>query len=606
MGLMMRSYLLAYPQLPLTSCTRRVYIHISMLKRTFPSPEALRRLPFGLADVAVILGTLALLALIARVGAGALVSFTPPDDVPGVSLDLRNLPYYAARSTLRMFIALFFSLLFTLIYGYVAANSRRAEQVLIPLLDILQSVPVLGFLSVTVTGFIALFPGSLLGLEAASIFAIFTSQVWNMTFSFYQSLKTVPRELDEAVTLYRLAGWQRFIRLEVPSAMIGLIWNGMMSFGGGWFFVAASEAISVLNQEYTLPGIGSYVAAAIAAEDLAALGWALVAIALVIVLVDQLFWRPLIAWSDKFRMEQSSALMAPESWLLDLLKTARIPRLLGQALTPVTDTINRILSSLTPPRSPYPLESPQSSLGNRLYNLTLLVIIAALIAMGLHFILVTVGLGEVFKTAWLGFLTLLRVVVLLIFATLIWTPIGVAIGFNPKLARLLQPVVQFLASFPANFIFPFATLFFIRAHISIEWGSILLMALGAQWYILFNSIAGAMSIPTDLREMATDVGLRGWQLWRKLIIPGIFSAWVTGGVTASGGAWNASIVSEIVSWGQTTLTATGLGTYITKATEAGDWPRITLGISMMSLYVVGLNRLFWRRLYHLAETKYHL
>jgi NitT/TauT family transport system permease protein len=215
-------------------------------------------------------------------------------------------------------------------------------------------------------------------------------------------------------------------------------------------------------------------------------------------------------------------------------------------------------------------------------------------------------MSEVFRTAWLGLLTLLRVVVLLIFATLIWTPIGVAIGFNPKLARLLQPVVQFLASFPANFIFPFATLFFIRTNISIEWGSILLMALGAQWYILFNSIAGAMSIPTDLREMATDVGLRGWKLWRKLIIPGIFSAWVTGGVTASGGAWNASIVSEIVAWGQTTLTATGLGTYITEATVAGDWPRITLGISMMSLYVVGINRLFWRRLYHLAETKYHL
>ncbi|GJD18182.1 NitT/TauT family ABC transporter, permease protein [Rivularia sp. IAM M-261] len=578
-----------------------------MLKRTFPSPEVLRRFPFGLADIALILGTLVLVGLIARVGAGTLINFVPPDVVPSVSLDPVNLPYYAGRSTLRMFIALFYSTLFTLIYGYIAANSRRAEQVLIPLLDILQSVPVLGFLSITVTGFIALFPGSLLGLEAASIFAIFTSQVWNMTFSFYQSLRTVPPELDEVARLYRLSGWQRFTKLEVPSAMIGLVWNGMMSFGGGWFFVAASEAISVLNQQYTLPGLGSYVAAAIVKEDLGALGWALLMIIVVILLVDQLFWRPLIAWADKFRLETSAAAEAPESWLLDLLKAARIPSLVAQALKPVGEVINKCLSSLTPPRSiRNNIDKNRQALSGRLYNFGLLVVIGALVITGLNFIITTVGLSEVVKAFSLGLITLARVLVLLVVSTVIWTPIGVAIGFNPKLARLLQPVVQFLASFPANFIFPFATLFFISANISINFGSILLMSLGAQWYILFNSIAGAMSIPTDLREMAADVGLHGWKLWRKLIIPGIFSSWVTGGVTASGGAWNASIVSEIVSWGQTTLTATGLGAYIAQATEAGDWPRITLGIGMMSLYVVGLNRVFWRRLYHLAETKYHL
>ncbi len=573
--------------------------------KTYPSPEALRRFPFGLADIAVILGTLVLLAFIARIGAGAFVSFEPPNIVPAVDLDLRNLPYYAGRSTLRMFIALFFSTVFTLVYGYVAANSRRAERVMIPLLDILQSVPVLGFLSITVTGFIALFPGSLLGLEAASIFAIFTSQVWNMTFSFYQSLRTVPKELNEAATLYQLSRWQRFTKLEVPSATIGLLWNAMMSFGGGWFFVAASEAISVLNQEYTLPGIGSYVAAAIADENLVALGWALLTIAIVIVLVDQLFWRPLIAWSDKFRMEQSASAEAPESWVYDLLQTARIPRMLGKAITPIREAVNQLLSKLTPPSSTFKTDPNQEPRSDRLYNAILLVIIGILVAWALHFILTTVGLGEVFKTFWLGILTLLRVTVLLLLATAIWTPIGVAIGFNPKLARTLQPVVQFLASFPANFIFPFATLFFIRTNISIEWGSILLMALGAQWYILFNSIAGAQSIPTDLREMADDIGLKGWQRWKKLIIPGIFSAWVTGGVTASGGAWNASIVAEIVAWGSTTLTATGLGTYIAEATTIGDWPRITLGIGMMSLFVVGLNRILWRRLYHLAEAKYH-
>ncbi len=579
-----------------------------MLKLTFPSPEVLRRFPFGLADIAIILGTLVLLGLIARVGAGALVSFVPPQVVPSVSLDPRHLPYYAARSTLRMFIALFFSTLFTLIYGYIAAKSRRAEKILIPLLDILQSVPILGFLSITVTGFIALFPGSLLGLEAASVFAIFTSQVWNMTFSFYQSLKTIPQELDEAARLYQLSRWQRFTKLELPIATIGLLWNAMMSFGGGWFFVAASEAISVLNQKYTLPGLGSYVAAASSAQNLPALGWALVTIIVVIVLVDQLFWRPLIAWADKFRLEMNAAVEVPDSWLFELFKAARLPRLLGQALAPVGEAINRLLSALTPPPSSYSAYQSdwQNESDDRLYNFSLLLIIGALLVAGLHFILTTVGLAEVFKTFLLGLFTLGRVMVLLVLATLIWTPVGVAIGFHPRLARLLQPVVQFLASFPANFIFPFATLFFIRNHISLNWGSILLMALGAQWYILFNSIAGAMSIPTDLREMAKDVGLHGWLLWRKLIIPGIFSAWVTGAITASGGAWNASIVAEVVSWGQTTLTAVGLGAYISEATTVGDWPRITLGIGMMSLYVVGLNRILWRRLYQLAETKYHL
>ncbi|MEN9209190.1 MAG: ABC transporter permease subunit, partial [Thermostichus sp. DG02_2_bins_29] len=312
--------------------------------QTYPSPEALRRLPAGVADVAVVFGTLVLLAAVAQVGEGAFARFQPPAVVPEIDLDPRNLPYYAARSTLRMFIALGFSTLFTLIYGYIAAKSRWAERILIPLLDILQSVPVLGFLSITVTGFIALFPGSLLGLEAASIFAIFTSQVWNMTFSFYQSLRTLPQELLEATTLYRLSGWQRFTQLEVPSAMVGLLWNAMMSFGGGWFFVAASEAISVLNQDYTLPGLGSYVEAAIRAEDLAKLGWALLTMAVVILLVDQLFWRPLIAWSDKFRLEQSAGANAPESWLYDLLTTARIPRLIGDWLSPIGELGDRILS----------------------------------------------------------------------------------------------------------------------------------------------------------------------------------------------------------------------------------------------------------------------
>jgi len=573
--------------------------------KLLPQPEALRQARFGWPDLLVILAVLVMLGLLAHVGSEAMVSFHPPDVSPTVSLDPRNLPEYAIRSTLRMFIALGCSTVFTLIYGSLAAHNRRAEKVLIPLLDILQSVPVLGFLSITVTGFIALFPGSLLGLEAASIFAIFTSQVWNMTFAFYQSLRTVPRELNEATTLYRLSRWQRFSRLEVPSAAIPLLWNAMMSFGGGWFFLAASEAISVLNQNYTLPGIGSYVAAAVDVRDLRALAWAVVAMAAVILLVDQLFWRPLVAWSDRFRLEQSGGGEIPGSWVFDLLRTARIPSLVGEALAPLNERCDRLLSLLLG-RVNETAAEPEPPRGDRLFDLAMLLAVGALLAALVHFILATVGAAEVVSAFWMGLHTLGRVVVLLTAATLIWTPIGVAIGFQPRLARLLQPIVQFLASFPANFIFPFATLFFIHSHVPIGWGSILLMALGSQWYILFNSIAGAQTIPSDLREMADDVGLRGLQRWRKLIIPGIFSAWVTGGVTASGGAWNASIVSEVVSWGGTTLKADGLGAYIAEATSHGDWPRIALGIGLMSLFVVGFNRVVWRRLYDLAESKYHI
>ena len=573
---------------------------------SLPEPEALRRSEgFGLADGAVVLGVLVLLGLIGHVGSSAMVSFRPPEISPTVSLDPRFLPSYAARSTVRMFIALAASLVFTVVYGWIAAHNRRAERVLVPLLDILQSVPVLGFLSITVTGFIALFPGSLLGLEAASIFAIFTSQVWNMTFSFYQSLRTLPKELVEATTLFRLSRWQQLTRLELPTAAIPLLWNAMMSFGGGWFFVAASEAISVLNRDYTLPGIGSYVAAAVAARDLRAIGWAMATMAVVILLVDQLFWRPLVAWSDRFRLELSGSGNTQQSWVFDLITTARLPRLFATASAPLIEALDRLMSGLFGQVQDHQNDGAAPG-QDRLFNLGLWLLVGSLLAVLLHFIFTRVGLLEVAHVFKLGLLTLARVLLLLVVSTLIWTPVGVAIGFHPRLASRLQPLVQFLASFPANFIFPFATLLFIHSHISIGWGSILLMALGAQWYILFNAIAGAQSIPSDLREMADDVGLRGLQRWRKLIIPGIFSAWVTGGVTASGGAWNASIVSEVVSWGSTTLTASGLGAYIAEATARGDWPRISLGIGMMSLFVVGFNRFVWRRLYALAETRYHL
>ena len=576
-----------------------------MLQRVLPAAVPLRRLSFGLSDIVVFLGALVLLALIAKVGAGAFVSFVPPKTLPSIDLDPRNLPYYAGRSTLRMFVALAASTVFTFAYGYAAARSRYAERVLVPLLDILQSVPVLGFLSITVTGFIALFPGSLFGLEAASIFAIFTAQAWNMAFSFYQSLRTVPADLEEATTAYGLSRWERFVKLELPAGAIGLVWNAMMSFGGGWFFLAASEAISVHNKSYTLPGIGSYVATAVTAQNMPALGWAVLTMAVVIFSVDQLFWRPIVAWSDRFRLEQNAAAEPPQSWLYDLLRGSKLKRVLGALWSPPAGALNALLSRLTRAK-PRGTPTPGSKALDVVYNAVLIVLVIALVGVGTRFIISSVGVAEVGKAALLGFYTLLRVMVLLAFATLVWTPIGVAIGLSPRLARIAQPVALFLASFPANFIFPFATLAFIRLHVPIDLGSTLLMALGAQWYILFNSIAGAQSIPTDLREMAADCGLTGRQRWRRLIVPGIFSSWVTGGITASGGAWNASIVSEVVTWGSTTLTAAGLGAYIADATGKGDWPRITLGVGIMSLYVVAINRVLWRRLYALAERKYHL
>jgi len=579
--------------------------HVPPLPHADPARAAVRRRSFGLADVAVFLGTLALLAAIARIGAGTVIAFGPTHQLAAISLDAHNLPYYAGRSVLRMFVALLASFAFTFAYGYAAARSRMAERVLIPLLDILQSVPVLGFLSITVTGFIALFPGSLLGLECASIFAIFTAQAWNMAFSFYQSLRTLPADLEEASTAYRLSPWQRFRQLEVPAATIPLVWNAMMSFGGGWFFLAASEAISVLNRSYALPGVGSYVAAAVIKQDLGALGWAVLTMAVVIAAIDQLFWRPLVAWSDRFRLDQTTGADAPKSWVYDLLRASRLPGRFRAVLRPAIERLDRALDHLTTVRTGA-APGVRTATRETVFTAVLVVAVASLLGLGVHFVVTTVGFAEVGRVAYLGLLTLVRVAVLLVFASLVWTPIGVAIGFHPRLAQVLQPIALFLASFPANFIFPFATLAFIRFHVPIGVGAVLLMALGAQWYILFNTIAGAASIPTDLREMADDLGVRGWNRWRRLVLPGIFSAWVTGGITASGGAWNASIVSEVVSWGTTTLVASGLGAYIAEATGKGDWPRITLGVGTMSLYVVGVNRLLWRRLYALAQRKYRL
>ncbi|QDQ10106.1 ABC transporter permease [Streptomyces spectabilis] len=556
-------------------------------------------------DVVVAAAVLVLLYLVLKVGQGTTVRFSAEQSVK-VDTDPARLPYDAARSLLRMFAALAASTAFTFAYAYAAARSRRLERILIPALDILQSVPVLGFLTVAVTGFLALFPGSMLGLECASIFAIFTSQAWNMTFGFYQSLTSLPRELDELSRSFRFTKWMRFWKVEVPAGMIGLVWNGMMSFGGGWFFLVASEAISVNNKEYALPGVGSYAGAAVTDGDLGKVGWAILTMAVMVIGVNFLFWRPLTAWAEKFRNEQSEASEVQRSAVLDFLRRSHWPRLLGALLRPAGRALGRAARVLGTDDRPLSFDPARRRTGDIVFA----VVAGGLIVWGLAdlggYLHDRTGLGVFGEPLLLGLVTFARVVVLVAVATVVWVPIGVWIGLSPRLTRIAQPVVQVLASFPANFLFPLAVWFFLRTGLSIDVGGILLMALGAQWYILFNTIAGAMSIPSDLREAMDDLGVRGRQRWKRLILPGVLPAYVTGGITASGGAWNASIVSEVVTFGGTTLTATGLGAYIARATADGAFPHLLAGVAVMSLYVVGLNRLLWRRLYRLAERRYSL
>ncbi|MFJ6567811.1 ABC transporter permease [Streptomyces sp. NPDC091292] len=578
----------------------------SGVERTPLSARLSTRLPrLSWVDLVIAAAVLVLIYVVLRVGQGTTVSFSPTQNVK-VDTDPSQLPYDAARSLLRMFAALAASIVFTFGYAYAAARSRRLERILIPALDILQSVPVLGFLTVAVTGFIALFPGSMLGLECASIFAIFTSQAWNMTFGFYYALTSLPRELDELSRSFRFTRWMRFWKVEVPAGMIGLVWNGMMSFGGGWFFLVASEAISVNNQEYTLPGVGSYAGAAITEGDLGKVGWAILTMAVMVTGVNFLFWRPLTAWAERFKNEQSEAGEIQRSFVLDFLRRSHWPQIAGGVLRPVGRTLSRAGRVFGVDDQPLTVHRTRQRTGDVVFT----VVAGGLILWGLAdlagYLNDRTGLGVFGEPLLLGLATLARVLVLVAVATLVWVPIGVKIGFSPRLTRVAQPVVQILASFPANFLFPLAVWFFLRTGLSINIGGILLMALGAQWYILFNTIAGAMAIPTDLREAMDDLGVTGWQRWRRLIIPGIFPAYVTGGITASGGAWNASIVSEVVTFGGTTLTATGLGAYIAQATAAGDFPRLIAGVAVMSLYVVALNRLLWRRLYRLAEARYSL
>jgi NitT/TauT family transport system permease protein len=524
---------------------------------------------------------------------------------PVISLDPINLPEYALRTTLRMLAALVASLVFALTYGTLAAKSRRAELVLVPLLDILQSVPVLGYISFTVVFFTSIFPGRVAGAEAAAIFAIFTSQAWNMTFSFYQSLRTVPRDLAEATYSFRFSAWQRFWRLEVPFAMPGMVWNMMMSMSGGWFFVVASEAITVGDRTITLPGIGAYLAQATAEKNLEAVGWVVLTMTAVIMLYDQLMFRPLVAWADKFRFEQTSAQTAPGSWFLDLVQRSR---LLRTVISPGSLLLGALARRRFTPfrKRTAGIRAPPSTIVDVVWftGIAAVAVFAASEIVG--FVAAAVGWDDVFNALRLGIFTLTRVVLLIAAASIIWVPIGVAVGLRPLLAEKIQPLAQFLAAFPANLLFPLFVVAVVHFDLNPDIWLSPLIILGTQWYILFNVIAGAMAYPNDYREAATNFRMRGWQWWRQVMLPGIFPYFVTGAITAAGGAWNASIVAEAVSWGDTKITANGLGAYIAENTAAGDYPKIVLGIAIMSLLVTAFNRLLWRPLYAYAEDRLRL
>ncbi|MGK2900056.1 MAG: ABC transporter permease [Burkholderiaceae bacterium] len=555
-------------------------------------------------DWALLPLVLALLVALAYGGSQMARPYQLGETLP-LTLDPAYLPYYLLRTTLRMFLALGASLVFACVFAAIAAKVRAAERVMVPLLDILQSIPILGFLSITVTGFIALFPGNLFGVECAAIFAIFTSQAWNMAFSLYQSLKTVPSELREAAAVFQLSGWQRFWRLDLPFAMPGLLWNMMMSMSGGWFFVVASEAISVSNQNIKLPGVGSYIALAIEQRDLGAIGWAIGGMLVGIVLYDQLFFRPLLAWADKFRFEEGTSDAAPTSWLLTWMRRTDALSALGMRF------VRLLERSLTMFRRRHDGTSirARATAPNPLWSRVWDAVVAAAVLLAIWqlagFIRAEVGLEEVLHVFVLGCYTMLRVLVLIALAALVWVPIGVWIGMNPRWAGRLQAAAQFLAAFPANLMFPIAVVLIVRWQLNPNLWLSPLMVLGTQWYLLFNVIAGASTVPTELRYAAQNLGLHGWLKWRRYLLPAVFPSFVTGAITASGGSWNASIVAEYVSWGDTTLQAQGLGSYIAHMTAIGDFPRVALGIGVMCVFVMGMNHFVWRRLYRMAEDRMH-
>ena len=515
------------------------------------------------------------------------------------------LPAYAGYSLLRITIAYVFSLVFTLVYGYIAAYNKRAERFMIPLLDVLQSIPVLSFLPGVMLAMVALFPGRQLGVEAGAILLIFTGQVWNMAFSFYASLKSIPNEMREAARIYRFSWWQRFVQVELPFAAIGLVWNSMMSVAGGWFFLMACEMFVLGPRDFRLPGLGSYLQTAASAGDTASILWGVATMVAVIVLLDQVIWRPVIAWAERFKVEQVESTNCPQSWVLDLFRQSRgLNKLRDKTVQPLRE---RLMMYFSRERSSD--ETEQSSLCKLWLARVLAVAFLGATSYGIvRVVMILTGLqrAEVHEAA-IGLLaTFVRVNVALLLGSLWTIPAGVMIGFNPRLARIAQPLAQIAASVPATALFPVVLLLLIRVGGGLGVGSVVLLLLGTQWYILFNVIAGAIAIPTDLKEACSVFRFTQAERWKKLILPGIFPYLVTGLVTASGGAWNASIVAEYFHFKGQIYTTVGLGATISQATDSGNFDLLLAATIMMAATVVTINRLVWRRLYGLAETRYRL
>ena len=555
-----------------------------------------------LPDLLMFSAAFALFYGVLMVGRTWLGPFTPEVEI---SRSLLALPAYAGYSLLRLTIAYLLSLAFTLIYGYIAAYNPRAERFMIPLLDVLQSIPVLSFLPGVMLAMVALFPGRQLGVEAGAILLIFTGQVWNMAFSFYASLKSIPKEMREAAKVYGFNWWQRFIEMELPFAAIGLVWNSMMSVAGGWFFLMACEMFVLGSRDFRLPGLGSYLQTAASNGDTRSILWGIATMIAVIVLLDQFVWRPVIAWAEKFKVEQVESTDAPRSWVLNLFRHSRgLAHLQNRTIRPLRERLMMYFSrqhSTTEEEKPSPWK----------LWLTRLLAVVLLLAVGYGVVRIVMLLSGLDRweihEAGVGLLaTFFRVNLALLLGALWTIPAGVAIGFNPRLARIAQPLAQIAASVPATALFPVVLLLLIRVGGGLGIGSVALLLLGTQWYILFNVIAGAIAIPTDLKECCSVFRLAGIERWKKLILPGIFPYLVTGLVTASGGAWNASIVAEYFTFKGHTYTTVGLGATISQATDTGNFDLLLAATIMMAATVVTINRLVWRRLYALAETRYRL
>ncbi len=536
--------------------------------------------------------------------------FSPPESTVVISQSVRALPLYAFYSVVRITVAYILSLIFAICYGYFAAYHPRVEALMIAILDILQSIPVLSFLPGVMLAMVALIPSHQLGIELGAIVLIFTGAVWNMAFSFYSSLKSIPRELLEASTINNFTAWQRFWQLELPSGAIGLVWNSMMSVAGAWFFLMTCEMFPIGNRDFRLPGLGSYLQTAASNDDTHAMLWGVLTMLAIIVLTDQLIWRPVIAWSNKFKFEQVESTQRIRSPILYLLQTSKfLNYTLQHTMDPLGESVTlhfaRRLQRLRKLPAREELQRRRSTIVSTIAGIVLMcvILVSAVHALALLRFITWREVGGLLKGA---AATFARVNLSLLIAAAWTIPAGVAIGFNPRLARIAQPLAQIAASFPAPILFPVILLALLHFGSGIGIGSILLMLLGTQWYILFNVVAGAMAIPNDLKEVSTLFHFSTVQRWKTVILPGIFPYLVTGLVTASGGAWNASIIAEYFHLHGQTLSTIGLGSQINHATDHGEFSILLLATIIMAMMVVTINRLVWRPLYHLAETKYRL